>query len=310
MEENSNVSIFAQTMRQKGQAAKPPPPSTSNVINATLQSPNMNFGQGSHIVESGEADSIHKENAEMLRNLGENAILEERKRLLNSIDPSIIQFIKQKRQSKLTQINETSMATKTVKADSLSPPAEATNDIDIEMKDSDNLPELDVLNDENSKNWLNFNVVEPEKLEWMRDLPAKMPKLKPGEQYEARFDWKGVLLPFLDAENSTGSTAVELYLHGDSAQRPGYTLQELFRLGRSTVAQQRLSALGSINGILSIYNQGYYDGIFELPISKIFFLLRYAFDDNTPTMLEISAKALATLFYNETDEVGECLMRL
>lgn len=54
---------------------------------------------------------------------------------------------------------------------------------------------------------------------------------------------------------------------------------------------------------MSIYNQGYYDGIFELPISKVFFLLRYAIDDNTPAMLEESAKALSALFYNETDEV-------
>lgn len=254
---------------------------------------NLDFGQRSHIIENSEGNSIHRENTEILRNLGEQAILEERKRLLNSIDPSVLQFIKQKRQMKLEQINERAAAT------------------DVEMKDTAikstegaSAMELGVLNDENSKNWLNFNVIEPEKLEWMRDLPATMPKLKAGEQYEARFDWKGVLLPFSEEENSASQTGVELYLHGDSAQRPGYTLQELFRLARSTVVQQRLSALGAINGILSIYNQGYYDGIFELPISKVFFLIRYAYDDNTPTMLEVSAKALATLLYNETDEVG------
>lgn len=116
--------------------------------------------------------------------------------------------------------------------------------------------------------------------------------------------FKGVLLPFKPKEDDTTATSTELYLHGDDSHRPGYTLQELFRLARSTVVQQRISALRSIGGILSIYNQGYYDGIFELPISKVFFLLRYAFDDNTPSMLEESAKALSALFYNETDEVS------
>lgn len=162
------------------------------------------------------------------------------------------------------------------------------------------LPDLDILKDENLRTWMNFDVVETDKLEWMRDLPSKMPELKPGESYEARFDWKGVLLPFTSQDDNSPS---DLYLHGDDAQRPGYSLQELFRLARSTMIQQRVSALGSLSGVLNIYNQGYYDGILELPISKIFFLLRYAFDDNTPAMVEVTAKALSTMFYNESDEV-------
>lgn len=165
-------------------------------------------------------------------------------------------------------------------------------------------PDLDLLKTEGSNNWLNFDIIETEKLEWMRDLPSNMPELKAGETYEARFDWKGVLLPFTFKDESTST---DLFLHGDDAHRPGYTLHELFRLARSTMVQQRISAIGSIGGILSIYNQGFYDGIFELPISKIFFLLRYAFDDNTPAMLEITAKAISTLFYNETDEVNSLL---
>ena len=67
--------------------------------------------------------------------------------------------------------------------------------------------------------------------------------------------------------------------------------------------QQRISAISSITGILNIYHQGFYDEVLEIPISKIFFLLRFAFDDNAPSMVECTTKALATLFYNETDEV-------
>jgi len=72
---------------------------------------------------------------------------------------------------------------------------------------------------------------------------------------------------------------------------------------RSTVLQQRLSAFGAIAGIFSIYNQGFYDQVLSLPISKIFFLLRYGLDDNAPAQLEVVSRALANLFYNETDEV-------
>lgn len=278
MEATTSKSIFAQLHSKKDQSPM------ASVGTESM----MDFGHTSHIVEDAEAAKIHKENAEYLQNMGEQKILEERNRLLGSIDPSIVQFLKEKRKTKLPQLKENVSS-------------------DVEMKEMnanvDTLPEIDVLKHENSKDWLHFDVIEPAKLEWMRDLPTNMPQLKPGEQYEARFDWKGVLLPFQPKEDDTLATSTELFLHGDDSHRPGYTLQELFRLARSTVVQQRISALKAVGGILSIYNQGYYDGIFELPISKLFFLLRYAFDDNTPAMLEESAKALSALFYNETDEV-------
>lgn len=41
----------------------------------------------------------------------------------------------------------------------------------------------------------------------------------------------------------------------------------------------------------------------SLPISKIFFLLRFGLDDNAPAQLEVVSRALSNLFYNETDEV-------
>lgn len=136
----------------------------------------MNFGLKSNIVENADAVSIHNENAEYLQKMGEDQILEERNRLLGSMDPSLVQFLKGKRKAKLPKVTENVSS-------------------DVEMKESkpkaETLPDIDVLKDENSKNWLHFDVIEPAKLEWMRDLPKNMPELKPGEEYEARFDWKG-----------------------------------------------------------------------------------------------------------------------
>lgn len=279
MEATTSKSIFAQLHSKNEQSPKTSCQSTES---------KLDFGMESRMVESADAAKIHKENTEYLEKMGEQKILEERNRLLSMMDPSLVQFLKEKRKTKLPKLEESTST-------------------DVEMKETkekvETLPAIDVLKDENSKNWLHFVVIEPAKLEWMRDLPKNMPELKPGEQYEARFDWKGVLLPFQQKEDDTTVASSDLFLHGDDSHRPGYTMQELFRLARSTVVQQRISALKAVGGILSIYNQGYYDGIFELPISKIFFLLRYAFDDNTPAMLEESAKALSALFYNETDEV-------
>lgn len=280
----SGQSIFAQSLMKNDVPSSSYTPND----NADGQDVQMDFGTKSHVIENAEAESIHKENVEMLQNMSKEQILEERKRLLGSVDPALIQFLKNKRKANLSKIVENTST-------------------DIKMREmdtkADSLPEMDVLKDENSKNWLHFDVIEPSKLEWMRDLPNNLPELKSGEQYEARFDWKGVLLPFNLKDESATNPSTELYLHGDDAHRPGYTLQELFRLARSKMVQQRISALGAVGGILSIHNQGYYDGIFDLPVSKIFFLLRYAFDDNTTSVLEVTAKALAALFYNETDEV-------
>lgn len=95
-------------------------------------------------------------------------------------------------------------------------------------------PALELLQRSDEGNWVNFNLVEDHKLAWMRDIPAKMSELKPGQQFDARFDWKGVLLPHTlkDGDSSKQLDERELYLHGEEADRPGYTLQELFRLAR------------------------------------------------------------------------------
>lgn len=296
----SKKSLFALT--QQTQAAKP----SENPQPCQSSNDNLYLGSDSIMLDNTDAQAIHKENVEFLKNCGEDEILGEQQRLLGTLDSSLVKFLQEKRKKKLEKIAEGTY-------DSVChwefrhygyllvcAAAGAANDVEMSEKPIQ-VPELDVLKSDASKSWLHFDVIETEKLEWMRDLPVTMPELKPGQSYEARFDWKGVLLPFRLNEQESASS--ELFLHGDDAHRPGYTMQELFRLARSSVMQQRLSALGAIGGILSIYNQGYYDGIFELPISKIFFLLRYAFDDNTPAMLEVTAKALATLLYNEADEI-------
>lgn len=219
---------------------------------------------------------IHEENLEKLHKMSEEEILKEKENLLVSLDPKLIKFLKSREPKK----SEPKISTKP-------------------MKIAD-LPELELLKSEGSENWLNFNVVESEKLEWMKDIRVQLEELEPGTEFEARFDWKGILLPF--REKTIGTENPELFLHGEDPDRAGYTIQEFFRLARSNVLQQRTAAFSAINGILSIYNQGFYDNVLELPIAKIFFLLRFGLDDNTQSLLELTSKGLASLFYNEADE--------
>lgn len=254
---------------------------------ATYQNPAdsvMNSGPSS----SAHNSSIHDDNMQILSGMSEEEILEERAKLLSSMDPSLVKFVKSKRKINELKARATSAA-----------PTSAP----VQSSSRDDYQSLDFLKSEESKNWLHFAVLELEKLEWTKDIQKKMANLEPGETFEARFDWKGFLLPFVDNEKPECVTDDrELYLHGSDPHRPGYSLQEFFRLARSNVLQQRVASLNAIAGIIDIYNQGYYDGILELPLSKIFFFVRLAMDQNTPVIVEASSRALSNLFYNSTDE--------
>lgn len=265
-EAKKGKSIFAQ-MTQKADAME------DDENNAILPKQNENF---------------EDENVKTLSGMTQEEILEEQAKLLKSMDPKLVEFVRSKRKS--NEQPQSSPRNSPRKSAAKFPKAA-----------DDDLPALDFLKTDEAKKWLHFDVLEPEKLEWTRNIEKTFANLKPGESYEARFDWKGFLLPYID-ESEAVKDDRELHMHNDDPERPGYTLQEFFRLARATVHQQRIAAINAIAGIINIYNQGYYDGILELPISKIFFFLRFALDENTPAIVEASSRALAFLFYNDTDE--------
>lgn len=263
------ISLFAQ-MRADKQIPERKPTTTKPI----------EFGTRSIVVQGSEADQIHQQNVNMLSGMSKEEVEQEREKILQSIDPSVLDFLKK------------------MKAQKTAPVPAPVKPIPTPSPTAPVIPELANRAQENK--WLNFQEIEDEKLEWMKDVSVEVPIPKEGETYEARFDWKGTLLPF--REEPTSEDNRELYLHGDEPHRPGYTLQELFRLGRSDVLQQRVSALTAIQGILAIYNQGFYDQVLELPISKIFFLLRFSLDDKAVTVVEQALLGLANLFYNASDE--------
>ncbi|KAH8307195.1 hypothetical protein KR044_007267 [Drosophila immigrans] len=285
-------SLFARKFNAKSATNTNSSPKESAISNLSGAS----AGHSAVVQDPKLTREIHSENLNLLNQMREEDILAEQQKLLSSLDPALVQLLAKKRE---IQKNRSTIP-KAAKVELIEPQELPTTDKTALSEDN---PAQELLQQSDEGNWLNFNLIEEHKLAWMRDIPAQVAKLKPGQQFNARFDWKGVLLPHTIEEMPQNVDERELYLHGEEPDRPGYSLQELFRLARSTVLQQRISAFGSIAGILSIYNQGFYDQVLSLPVSKIFFLLRFGLDDNAPAQLEVVSRALARLFYNETDEV-------
>lgn len=205
----------------------------------------LEFGKRSAIVEDIEtANIVHKQNIEILSKMTQEDILAERQNILQTIgifiidfsnnvifflDPSLVALLANRRLKK----SDKSMVNTCT--EQLQPDTSSQNFKDV-LDDSN--AASDLISRCLSEKWINFDIVEKDKLEWMRDIPELIKKLKPGEKFEARFDWKGVLLPYSgesivdNANQLIEKDERELYLHGDEPHRPGYTLQELFRLAR------------------------------------------------------------------------------
>lgn len=227
-------------------------------------------------------NEVSSDNLELLNTMTPEDIIRERNELLKTINPELVKFLKSKKK-----------------------PAQVSNmepeETDHAMKDIENLPVNNIIDEVNIHHYVNMNVLEPEKLEWLKNID-KIFDVPKDRNYEARFDFKGFLLPYIFDDESTQIDNRELYCHEDECHRPGYTLQELFRLARADVLQQRVSAFNAIAGILGMYMQGFYDGIIELPLSKIFFFLRFGLDENILAVSEACIRSLSHIFYNEVDE--------
>ncbi|KAJ0173342.1 hypothetical protein K1T71_011518 [Dendrolimus kikuchii] len=286
----------------------------------TPKTNNINLPDKSYIVSTKEATEIHNENVKLLNKMSESEILEEQQKLLSSLDSKLIDFIRSKRMN--TDLKQNKSIGDNLKMDLQDNLVTSGNNKDKNVTDEemsaapfkiklsneqlteviptpdDTLWENDVLSHPEVNKWLHFDCLEKDKLQWMKGIEQHK-QIKPDEPYEARFDFKGYLLPYtIELTEETKS----LFHHGDEPHRPGYTLTELFELSRSTITQQRVMSLNTIAGILDYYNAGVYINIIEIPLSKILFILRIAMDENKVILLEPALKAMRNLIYNRFDE--------
>ncbi|XP_035448327.2 RNA polymerase II-associated protein 1 [Spodoptera frugiperda] len=274
-------------------------PSTS--ADTSKKPANLNLPEKSFILSSKDADDIHNENVKLLSEMSEQDILEERKKLLSSIDPKLVEFLKSKRQQATTHSQPES--TKSVKFSTkveIKEISEEAMDTTVAIPENNNLWENDVLTHPEVSKWLHFDSLEKDKLEWMKGIEESK-KVRADEPYEARFDFNGYLLPY--TMEYTEKTK-PLFHHGDEPHRPGYSITELIELTRSTVTQQRVMALNTIAGIIEYYSAGTYKNVIEIPVSKLFFIIRIAMDDNKVIILEPALRAMRNLLYNRIDEAS------
>lgn len=121
----------------------------------------------------------------------------------------------------------------------------------------------------------------------------------------------GLLLAYKDE-----SVSVEkgLHHHGEEPDRPGYSLQELLQLSRSSAQQQRCTALSTLANIIEKSRKGWYDKALQpapltaLSQKNLLLLLRFSLDDTSTAIVTATLQALRAFLYSEADEI--CLDRL
>ncbi|XP_034078479.1 RNA polymerase II-associated protein 1 [Gymnodraco acuticeps] len=293
----------------------------------TDDSPSLLSGKGLGVPDiSGETMRIHRENQEKLQTMSKSEILEEQRRLLTQLDPTLVNFVRSRKaksvpssasasekqpQGKSSRDNfPLENLSRESDSSSASLPLQKPQEVEMEGEEVPPQPppavrEQDLLL-KPQKTWVHMDKAEPEKLEWMKDLPA--PRRKGTKKaMQARFDFAGTLIP----PTQDLPTHLGLHHHGEEPERAGYSLQELFLLSRSQLIQQRTLAISTLANILSKARTGEYLSVLKgSMVSTLFdagllFLLRFALDDGVEGVMSAAVHALKALLVCEEDE--ECL---
>ncbi|KAF6215285.1 hypothetical protein GE061_010037 [Apolygus lucorum] len=265
---------------------------TSTTDTTTLSSPFSSedlheaFGTRSFVVSGDHASRIHQDNLLKLSRMSHHEIQEEREKLLSTLDPGLVEFLRNRRKQR---IDEVAMDTQDRSSSS-----EQSRDLSAGISETTNTEAEAECSAQEKPGY--------DKLKWIGDLPTKKPQTN--SPFSARFNFEGELLPYTDE----GAGVLKgLHNHGEEQERPGYTLQELMQLSRSAVLQQRVIALTTISNILANANK--YEAAFLEPILPIlleadmYLLLRFSLDDPSQRIVMASAGAICNLVVNHGDEV-------
>ncbi|KAK2878391.1 hypothetical protein Q8A67_019182 [Cirrhinus molitorella] len=283
-------------------------------------------GKGLAIANSAmETMKIHEENQAKLQAMSQSEILEEQRKLLAQLDPRLVDFV---RSQKAQRIPVSESACDPVRREDFlnEPPPNSTSpalDHTIKAQESQRDTMEDDEEDENQlvaqppitkeelpvkpqKEWLHMDKVEPEKLEWTRDLPA--PRMQSTQKaMQARFDFAGSLIP----PTEDLPTHLGLHHHGEEPELAGYSLQELFLLSRSQLNQQRNLAVSTLANVLAKACAGEYISCLKGSVlsslldAGLLFLLRFSLDDSVEGVMSAAVHALRALLVSSDDE--ECL---
>lgn len=166
----------------------------------------LSMPSSSRMLSGPMAHEIHQENVGKLKEMTEDEILEEKKNLEAMLDPKMIAFIKSMKESRNKSEKQTlhrnsndMEVDKGIAVETKMDINSESNDIKMETDAQDidkDLPEpvVEIVKDAEKKGWVHMDDLEPEKVQWMEDLPVeKTTQQPPEEPYNARFDFHGKL---------------------------------------------------------------------------------------------------------------------
>ncbi|KAL1457674.1 hypothetical protein WDU94_007879 [Cyamophila willieti] len=281
------LSLFAQSMQSKrNPQGKVSDTHTSSQTSGASVSKDT-FGETSVLLSGQDKDTIHQENVEKLSKMTTKQILSEQENLLSELDPGLVEFLKSRK--KKGKLSETESA------------------MDVETQPTEvKLETIPDVVSEIANKWPHMDVIEDEKLKWIEDVKPTEGLDQSIEAYNARFDFEGNLMKYKEENVKEG-----LYHHGEEPDRPGYTIQELLHLSRSSILQQRMTSINTLANIL--HKSDSYNAFLNSPIkpqlmdNNVYLMLRFSLDDNSKPIISPTLHALKELFVNFSDEL--CLDR-
>ncbi|XP_038260583.1 RNA polymerase II-associated protein 1 isoform X8 [Dermochelys coriacea] len=278
---------FPGAMCSPGSAEEEPLHSTKDDLlgkpddGVSTQRPHIITGEGLGSLESErEALAIHEENLQKLHSMTQAEILQEQRRLLVQLDPSLVAFLKSRRGVDEGQERWEKLGPPEPGTESQQGAKETVKDFSVggsgmeesvrtEKDTRMEITEVD-LPIKPQKEWIHMNNVEFEKLEWIKDLPHPRQKR--------------------------------------TKKRAGYSLQELFHLCRSQIIQQRTLALQVLGHVVQKAKAGEFASSLKGSVLRLLldagflFLLRFSLDDTVDNVIAASVRALHALLVSPEDE--------
>uniref|UniRef100_A0A8B9KKC3 RNA polymerase II associated protein 1 n=1 Tax=Astyanax mexicanus TaxID=7994 RepID=A0A8B9KKC3_ASTMX len=277
------------------------------------------FGFCDNLFFAAETLRIHQENQARLENMSQSEIVDEQKKLLAQLDPRLVDFVRSRKSQKASSSGPSRLQSPDqliTKGKPAEPEPESQDVVmDADEEEGETQPEAQPpIREEDlpvrpQKEWVHMDKLEPEKLEWTRDLPAPR-KQSTKQAMQARFDFSGSVIP----PTQDLPTHLGLHHHGEEPELAGYSLQELFLLSRSQLTQQRTLALNTLAQILSKARAGVYCNTLKGSVlsslldAGLIFLLRFSLDDGVESVMSAAVHALRALLVSPDDE--ECLDRM
>ena len=212
----------------------------SSIVNVDSFGDQSRIVTGSGLERPEDVGGIHDENLQVLKQMTEQEILEEKEKFSKMLEPKLLEFLKNRRRPKANEgkvsredNEQTKLPTKT---------EETKSDGD---KPSVQYPGLDKVQ------------VEADKLSWAGDLPEVAPGQLSG--FTARFGFGGELL----RPDSEVPVTAGLHHHGAEQQHPGYSVEEMMTLARSSNNRQRQLGLELLEAVLHSWWAGQLDSALD-----------------------------------------------